>query len=58
MKVHEYLDFNHRVTEIGEEIREMEHFIEKAMLRLRVTQGLLGNLKQFVRDDVTRTKGD
>ena len=58
MKVHEYLDFDHRVMEIEKEIREMEHFIDKAMLRLRVTQGLLGNLKQFVRDDVTRTKGD
>lgn len=58
MKVHEYLDFDHRVMEIEKEIREMENFIDKAMLRLRVTQGLLGNLKQFVRDDVTRTKGD
>ena len=58
MKVHEYLDFDHRVMEIEKEIREMENFIDKAMLRLRLTQGLLGNLKQFVRDDVTRTKGD
>ena len=58
MKVHEYIDFDHRVMEIEKEIREMENFIDKAMLRLRVTQGLLGNLKQFVRDDVTRTKGD
>ncbi len=58
MKVHEYIDFDHRVMEIEKEIREMEHFIDKAMLRLRVTQSLLGNLRQFVRDDVTRTKGD
>jgi len=58
MKVQEYIDFDHRVMEIEKEIREMEHFIDKAMLRLRVTQSLLGNLRQFVRDDVTRTKGD
>ena len=43
-----------RIEQTLKELRDAETYLEKTMLRIRIAQAELGNLKQFIKYEVNK----
>ena len=54
MKIKEAYQTLDRIEQTLKELRDAETYLEKTMLRIRIAQAELGNLKQYIKYEVKK----
>lgn len=54
MKIKEAYQTLDRIEQTLKELRDAETYLEKTMLRIRISQAELGNLKQYIKYEVKK----